>query len=499
MIDIFLRAAVRILPVLCVSGILILTPGIASAQAVAGSITGSVADSSGAVVPSATITLINEDTGDKRSLKTEADGAFNITEVFPGRYTIRVEANGFKRLDRENINITASERAAVGQLTLAIGAANESVTVEAQGELVQTDSDERSSVLTTKQMAELQNQGRLAIESLRVLPGIPDPGSGGGLPTVNGLPAGYGSMTTDGTPNTELGTSGFSSTRATIDSIEEIKVLTSNYQAEYGTFGGTMIQIVTKSGTTQFHGSAYWYKEHEMFDANSFFNNRNSVAKPQDRSNRFGYSIGGPLYIPGVFNRSKSKLFFFLNQEVTLQPYLPGLSQFTVPTALERMGNFSQSLNVSGQVIPVKDPLTGLQFPGNIIPASRINPNGQALFQVFPLPNFTNRAISGGNYNYQVAHNQGRNDRNQETWRADYNLSSKVRIYLRGIHELNNEFSWLYQYTTPQINGLNYIPKTASRAAPCLVRSKDTVRSGCWWLISAAMVTLSSAGMMNTR
>jgi hypothetical protein len=417
-----------------------------------------VADPSGGVVPGASITLINEDNQDKHFLKAEGDGTFIIPDLFPGRYTIQIEAPGFKKFDKQNINIEASQRATLGQLVLQIGAASETITVQAQGELVQANSEERSAVLDQTQLDTLGEAGRFALGLLKTMPGIPDPGDGGGLPSVNGIAAQYNGMATDGIPNTELGTTGFSSTRPTMDAIQEIKVISGNYQAEYGTFAGGQIQLVTRGGTNQYHGTAYIYKEHEMFNANSFFNNRNGVTKPVSRMIKWGGSIGGPLNIPKM-PRLKNKLFFFINQEFTIAPFDEGLYQYTVPTQLERQGNFSQSFNTSGTLIVVKDPTTGMQFPNNTIPASRINPSGQNLFKIFPLPNFTNTALSDYRYNYEIQETQGRNNREQQTWRGDINLSPKIRIYFRGVHELNQEFSWLYVFTTPTLNGLNHIPK----------------------------------------
>ena len=178
-------------------------------------------------------------------------------------------------------------------------------------------------------------------------------------------------------------------------------MLVSNYQAEYGQMSGANVNLLTKSGTRDFHGLASYFKRHEQFNANSFFNNRNKVAKPRSRYNVWNYNVGGPIYVPGHFNRDRDKLFFFWSQEfwpitVPQSPY-----NVTVPTALERAGDYSQSVDVNNRAISVYDPLNNKQpFPGNQIPASRMDPSGQALLKLFPLPNFLNRSLSGGNYNY---------------------------------------------------------------------------------------------------
>jgi len=438
--------------------LLVLATSPSHAQTVTGTIIGSVLDPSGALVANAQISLINEATGDKRDQRAGTDGGFVINAVFPGRYTIRVEAPGFKRLDRTGLNVSASERANLGALSLEVGATTDSVTVTAEGALVQASSAERSAQLTNEQLTNLASSGRTVLGLLRVLPGIPNPGEGGGLPNVNGLRSAFVGMTTDGTPNLELGTA-FSSTRPHLDAVAEVKVLTNNYQAEYGGTAGALVQIVTKSGSNDFHGSAYVYRQHESFNANSFFNNLNRVPRAISRNKVLGYTIGGPAYIPGVFNSNKNKLFFFVTQEFRSLPFQNGLRTRTVPTDLERAGNFSQTLDTGNRVVSILDPANNrVQFPGNIIPTSRLNADAQKLFSIFPQPNFSNRAVSGGAYNYTVQY-PGQNPRRQTVARVDYNVTDKVRLYVRGLRELNREYGWQYQDTTPRILGLNYIPK----------------------------------------
>jgi hypothetical protein len=204
----------------------------------------------------------------------------------------------------------------------------------------------------------------------------------------------------------------------------------SNYQAEYGRNGGALINIVTKSGTREFHGSGYWYKRHEMFNANDFFSNRNGVAKALYRYNTLGASLGGPLYVPKTFNRNKSKLFFFYSFENWSSHTPRPLSQVTVPTQLERRGDFSQTLDLNGQMIPIKDPFNGLPFSGNVIPASRLDKNGQALLNIFPLPNALDRGITKGNYNYNFL--QSFNvPKHNHLGKMDFQPTAKDRIWLR--------------------------------------------------------------------
>ncbi|MBL8235206.1 MAG: hypothetical protein JNL98_42285, partial [Bryobacterales bacterium] len=174
-----------------------------------------------------------------------------------------------------------------------------------------------------------------------------------------------------------------------------LKVLLTNYQAEYGRSSGGTINAVIKSGTKEFHGVGYYFKRNEAFNANEFFRNRDGLARPSYRFDYPGYNIGGPLYIPGVFNTSKDKLFFFWSQEFLPRKYPTALGRRTFPTALERNGDFSETLDQNGRLIAVNDPLNGRRpFPGNVIPGSRLDPAGQKLLGVFPLPNTVDPARS---------------------------------------------------------------------------------------------------------
>ncbi|MCS7316665.1 MAG: TonB-dependent receptor, partial [Bryobacteraceae bacterium] len=173
-----------------------------------------------------------------------------------------------------------------------------------------------------------------------------------------------------------------------MDAIAEVKVLTTNYQAEYGRNSAGTINVVIKSGTRDFHGSAYWYYRHESLNANGFFHNRTGTPKPLYRFNNAGYSIGGPFYIPGKFNTNRDKLFFFFSQEYVRRRLYPGPRFVTTPTGMQREGDFSDTRDLNGAVIPIRDPLTAQPFPGNIVPKARINALGQAILNFYPLPNY---------------------------------------------------------------------------------------------------------------
>ena len=403
----------------------------ALAQSVSGSITGTVQDPTGLPVSDAKVTLVNAVTATQRETQSDVRGVFAFGLVPPGEYRVSVSSPGFKALVKEGIILTASEIRSIGALDLEVGAVSEAVTVKAEPVAVQTASGERGAVVTSLQVENLAIKGRNPLSLLKLQPGVIDTNAESDVPTrtYNGLSV-LGNRTNanevmlDGMLLNQI-SNGFSIiVSVSQDALSEVKILTSNYQAEFGRQSGGNINMVTKSGTKDFHGLASWFKRHEQFNANSFFNNLNNVPKARYRYNMWNYSLGGPIYIPGKLNRNRDKLFFYWTHEVWPLTIAQPLSTLTMPTAAERAGDFSQTVVGNNQTVVVKDPTTGLAFPNNIVPASRIDPSGQALLKFYPLPNFTNRAISGGSYNYVY---QAPRDQPQHTMtlKTDYNLSSK--------------------------------------------------------------------------
>jgi hypothetical protein len=435
----------------------------ALAQSVTGTITGVVTDDSGGLVAGASVTLTNERTMDARTTTTGENGSFQFVAVQPGVYTIRIEARGYRGLERRNNNLTASEQLALGQLQLTVGPVTESVTTVAQGAVVETESAANSALLTATQIEQISLKGRDVVDLLRLVPGvaygddIDSLGSGFGTttPNIGGTRNSFNTFSVDGLPGNDLGTPEVNSGSVNLDAIGEVKVELNNYRAESGRNAGAIVKVITKSGTNQFHGSGYWYKRHESWNAQNFFNNLNNLQKPIYRFATLGGTIGGPVIIPKLYQPSQKKLFFFYSFEgastITPQP----IRQVTVPTALERMGDFSQSYNTNSaaigptnklyirdgtragtcnQTYTAQNPATPLNttacFPDFKIPADRINPAGQALLSVFPLPNALDRTITLGNYNY-IFQESVRVPKTNHLVRVDYKLSEKDSIYVR--------------------------------------------------------------------
>ena len=412
------------------------------------SISGFLADPSGAGVPNGSLTLTNQDTGVVlTAAKSDSNGNFAFPVVpAPGSYSISVQAGGFSHYEQKDITVTAGERRAVGTIILAVGSFSDSVTVQAGATPVQTGSAERSASLDRHEIGALLARGLNYGSLLRSLPGISggaDPNGPGGNTTIyqsiNGTRASSTIPSIDGVNAADPSSQGQLFAAAATDSLVEINVKTSNYQAEYGGSAGAVINLVTRSGTKQFHGGLYTYLRNEDLNANSFFNKLNNVTRPRYRYATGGGSIGGPVYIPGKFNTGKNRIFFFFNDQYSYQGNPGSLQQLTMPTAKERVGDFSESLTPGGALIPVFPSGSRVQYPGNKIPVTNQNVFGQKILDFFPQPNYNNRAVSGGNYNF-LYQNTPNTRRNEYTYRLDFQLTDKLRMYGRN-NQINNSQS----------------------------------------------------------
>src|SRR5262245_1969023 len=205
---------------------------------------------------------------------------------------------------------------------------------------------------------------------------------------IQGNRPGTNNLTIDGASNLNSGSSTGTWVSPGVDSIAEVKVLLNNYQAEYGRNSGTSVNVITKGGTSAFHGVGYYFKRNEALNANNYFNNQRNQPRPRYRYDFGGFNIGGPVAIPGHFNSQRSKLFFFFAQDLLPQSFPNAQSTLTVPTSLERAGDFSRTLDQSGKLIAIRDPLSSIPFVNNVIPANRINPGLQKLLNVFPTANY---------------------------------------------------------------------------------------------------------------
>ena len=434
---------------------LLLAPRVTLAQTSSGTIAGRVVDTQGNAIPGAAVTLTKSDTRETRTFTSDESGEFVFASIQPGVYDIAVDLQGFKRVEKKGLALSASGRLSAGEFRLEVGSISESVEVRATVSPLQAISGERSAVLDSNQVMNLMSRGRDVMALLTILPGVVDDDEGADALGVFNSPAAisgtrgiYNGMNVDGISG-NVRSGDHIDNPVNMDAVAEVKVLMNSYQAEYGKGAGAIINIVSKGGTRTFHGAAYDYVRNEHFNANSFFRNRQQLPRGKYRYNTFGSNLGGPIFVPGRFNTGKEKLFFFVSQEWLRNVQPNGPRNYTVPTVLERLGNFSQSVDVSSlRPIVIRDPATGQPFPGNIIPGGRIDPNMQRLLNVFPMPNVTPDADH--HYNLQLADALERPVR-QELLRVDYNVSSKLRAWVRGWHQsvhnkglasTTNNFTW---------------------------------------------------------
>jgi len=392
------------------------------AQSTSGSVFGSVIDPDGNVVPGATVTLTNEKSGEIRTTVTTETGTYVFASLTPGTYSVQVQLQGFKSVERKGNTVLANNRLTVPPLKLEIGALAEAVTVTARGETVATTTTSQMAILDLKQVENLSIRGRDPISLLKVLPGVSllandQETFGGSFATpVPNIQGGRGqTIYVDGVNGGDGGGGGNFSAATNMDAIEEVNVQMAAYTAEYGLKGGAQVNIVTKHGGNDYRGTGYWYMRHEALNATNYFNNSAGVPKPQYRYSTLGGNIGGPVPAIPKVNSNGKKLFFFYSIDDTQLKDVNLLRRYTMPTALERAGDFSQSRTPSGALIVVRDPLTGQPFPGNVIPANRMDPRSMALINLMPMPN-----TNGSGFNYLTQEPSIDHPRRQHLVRIDY-------------------------------------------------------------------------------
>jgi Carboxypeptidase regulatory-like domain len=444
------------------------------AQIQSGTITGTVVDNSSASVPDSQVTVTNEATGAARNQTTTESGAFNFAGLPPGNYTVRVEKSGFRPVIQPGLVLTADQRLALGNVQLTVGQTNEAITVTTEAAAVHTEDAEVSGTLGTAQLNDLMIKGREFMNTVKLLPGVSQNGGadvagaayGVTPPNIAGMRSNFINITLDGQMATDAGTAGVFSAGIGADMIAELKVETSSYLAETGPNPGGTIRITTKSGTRDFHGSAYWFKRHQEFNATDFFTNRQGLTHFPYRLTTAGFTVGGPIFIPKVMNTGRNKVFFFYNTEITRSVLPSGVTsnavgailQYTTPTALERIGDFSKSVDTNGKLIVVKNPATGVPFPNNMVPQNMINTQGQKLLNVFPLPNVTNPALTGNLYNFQFENYQDV-PKQSHTLKTDYIVSNKDTLAVR-LHRWSSDtktYTGAYSYNGTPLTFYDYL------------------------------------------
>ena len=497
----------------------------AFSQSTTGTMTGTITDASNAAVPGAQIEAKNLTTGAVRTTVSGPEGIFVFNSLAPARYNLNAKATGFKAFTQTDIDITASAPRDLGRITLSLGAITEEVSVTAATTPVQTASSENSKLVDSNQISGITMKGRDLFAILQTVPGVSlgnlyltggdatNEGAGIGALQINGGGADRANFTVDGITDLDTGSNGTLHFEPTVDSIAEMRVLTTNYQAEYGRMSSGAISVVTKGGSQEFHGSASVNKRHEMFNAKTFFNNLNNQQKSIYRFFVYGYTVGGPVYIPKVFNTQKKKLFFFFSQEYTKQKPATQSNQVMVPTAAQLSGNFADrcpannlTCGTSGALTDGNGVVRTLRNPstGTVVPAYDLNllkgtqyydaasaAYGQSMLKFMPPPNLCTAAAGilngaaispsncpagflpnlGPNWNYQYNLYWSFNEihpRRNDTARLDFNLTSKLTAWARYISD----------YDMDQTNG--GLPEKNS-AGQFVASSSDHPNPGHGW------------------
>jgi outer membrane receptor protein involved in Fe transport len=377
------------------------------------SVVGVVSDSSGAVVPSALVTITNEDTGLRQTATTDNEGRYNFPRLVVGNYAISVSASGFKTVSQTGINLTA-EQALTVNFGLEVGQTSEHVQVTGEVTGIETVTSTVRTVISHQLIEDLPLNGRNALQLQTLIPGaVNQTGARVSLSqedgvSVNGARGNDNNVLLDGGHNNDV-YDGTPTSMPNPDALQEFSILSSSFSAEFGRGAGSLVTAVTKSGTNSYHGSVYEYLRNDVLDARSFFGHAALVTKPTLKRNQFGASLGGPI--------RKDKTFLFFSWEsLREQSALTNTGQ-VMPTAAERQGDFSQS-----KTKPI-DPLTNARFPNDIIPASRFsNAARQIGSLLFPLPNI--------NGNQLIFNAPASDNRNQYVARFDHAFSSRDLLYV---------------------------------------------------------------------
>ncbi len=414
--------------------------GLAQAQEVRASLTGTATDPQGAPVPGVIITVVNAANNQSMTQTTNESGIYIAPFLSPGAYRVTAEKQGFKRYVRESVVLQAQDRARL-DIRMEIGEMAQSVTITSDVSQLQTETASRSQVIANELISQVPTQGRNPFQIAWAAPGVIKTGGWRYLRSFD--IAGTSNFAVNGGRNreNEVLLDGISNVRGnrtvihvpTMESVQEFKVNTNSYDAQYGRTGGGVVTIVTKAGGNLFHGTAFEYFQVEELNANQTELNRAGVRKPPNNINTFGLQASGPIYLPKVVDL-RNKLFWLISYEGMRQRSAdPGTRTF--PLQEWRQGDFSTQRNAQGLPVGIFDPLTTLAdgtrqpFPGNRIPPNRINPIAAEVMKVFPQPN--SPGDGPARINNYIFPSRWIADMNQWIGRIDWVINSKNTFYFR--------------------------------------------------------------------
>ena len=465
------------------------------------SITGTVRDSTGAVIPGADVTVTNTATGVAQKATTNSDGDYLVAGVPAGTYNLSVSIKGFKTFQATGVILQVNQKARV-DATMQVGEITSQVEVEGTSVAqVETQSSEMSGVVTNKEISQIVLNGRDFTQLVTLVPGVSnmtgqDEGTVGvngsvGM-SINGGRVEDNNWELDGGDNMDNGSNGTLNVYPNVDAIAEVKVLTSNYGAQYGRNGSGTIETVTKSGTKDFHGDLFEFVRNDAFNARNFF--QSSV--PEYKKNDFGYTVGGPVFIPKLYNRNKDKTFFFFSEEWRRE-IVPGQTFFQqLPSSEEQQGNFSDVCPAAGAAVdktgfpdcPV-NPTTKAYFPNNTVP---IDPNAKNILTLLPQPN-----VGSGTSSYFQSAPATPTHWREELVRVDHNFSDKLRLFGRYIHDSWSTVTpvplWGNGASFPTV-GTNFVGPGVSMVANLTANVSPTLLNEFTFSYTTDHITLNATG-----
>jgi hypothetical protein len=465
-------------------------PGVANAQDFRGGVVGKVTDESGGVLPGVTVTATSRDTNVTSTAVTNDSGAYTLLYLTPGPYRVSAELQGFKRVQRENVDVRVGDRLEI-DFKMEVGGLTEVVNVAAETPLLETRTGSAGQVIDEKRIALMPLSDGNPFVLARLAPGVAyhgdlkfsRPFDNGGTSdfTADGGP-GRNEFTLDGSPNMANGRRVAFVPPA--GAVQEFKVETATFDAQQGHTAGATVNVTLKSGTNRIRGDAYYHYRDEVLSANDFFLERAGRPKDDTGYKRYGFSAGGPAVLGKLYD-GRDKTFFFTAVE-WLYDTFPEPGQFTVPTEAERNGDFSALLS---QGIVIYDPLTAVRradgrierqpFPGNIIPSGRISPIAREYLKYYPLPNQAGTATGVNNF---ITANPRGDDFYSMNYRVDHVLTDKQRFFVRYSrnNRKENRGNW-----TGEVNGIR-------PTGNFLFRINDAVNVDHVW-------TMTPSSLLNVR
>ncbi|HZT29021.1 MAG TPA: TonB-dependent receptor [Bryobacteraceae bacterium] len=463
------------------------------AQGGTAAIGGQVKDASGAVIPNATISVQNNDTNVVRTTQSNPDGFYSVPNLIPGNYTVTAQFQGMKNLERSGIVLRVGDRIAL-DLVMEVGAQSEHVTVSGETPLLRVEDVQSGLVIDNRRIQELPQYNRNALAFALLTPNVnnvtsQNEGHDADF-RINGGRTAQAEYFIDGIPVTTGYLHNIPPSVPSMEAVGEFKVLTNGLSAEYGRLSGGAVTLVTRSGTNGFHGSAYEFFRNDKLNANDWSSNYFGRPKGVFHDNVFGFAVGGPVFVPKVYN-GRDRTFFFLNYEGTRHSEGSNAVATGVPTDLERQGDFSQSLIDQGVPVQLFDPLTGKltpdgrvvrdPFPGNRIPQSRFNPLSKIYMGFYPEPNTPPQPGSSHDQNYIGSTTNTSND-NRWTGRLDENWNASNSTHLSFIE-------YYSESTTPRW-------LSPMQAAGVGSQEAKTISLEHTWTVTPTLVFTARAGMV---